>query len=158
MEKKYKILILIGAIALPLGLGFLSSSFIGDAQGFFNTLAKPPLSPPGWLFPIVWTILYTLMGISSYLIYVDNNGSKDIKIPLGVYGVQLLINISWSYIFFNLGAFTAAFIVLLTMWILITIMIVMFKKINKVAAYLQIPYLIWVTFAGYLNCSVALLN
>jgi tryptophan-rich sensory protein len=122
----------------------------------FDAVAKPPLYPPGWLFPAVWTVLYILMGIASYLIYTSNSFNK--KQALLFYSAQFAVNFFWSIIFFNLNAYLFAFIWLLLLWVLVLITLVKFYKINENAGLLLIPYLVWVAFAGYLNLGIALLN
>lgn len=124
----------------------------------FEQLNKPPLSPPGFLFPIVWTILYTLMGIASYLIFSANANREDINNALTVYALQLAVNFFWSIFFFNLRWYLFSFFWLILLWVLILDTIILFFRISKPAAYLLIPYLIWVTFAGYLNLGIFLLN
>ena len=125
----------------------------------YEELSTPPLSPPGFLFPVVWTILYILMGISSTMIYIDREKNPEsAKKGLIWYGVSLIINLSWSIIFFNLQA--AFFALLLLVALLYTIIrtILEYRKVNKISAYLQLPYAIWVIFAGYLNAGIWLLN
>lgn len=151
---KWKPLII--SILIPLGVGALSGYLTQNSTEIFNNLNKPPLSPPSIVFPIVWTILFFLMGISSYIIYISHSPKKDNA--LKIYGLQLAVNFFWSIIFFNLEAYLFAFIWLLFLWVLIIIMIVKFYHINKCAGLLQIPYLLWVTFAGYLNLAIVLLN
>ena len=146
---------LIICILIPLAVGGLSALLTQNSMQTFDTVTKPPLSPPGWLFPVVWTILYILMGIASYLVAVSQTPNR---MALTVYGIQLAFNFFWSILFFNLELYLFAFIWLLALWILILITIVMFSKISKTAAYLMIPYFIWVTFAGYLNLAIYLLN
>lgn len=122
----------------------------------YEQLVKPALTPPAVVFPIVWTILYILMGISSARIWKSNAPSR--RTALGLYWDQLLINILWSLAFFGLQAHFFAFLLLLLLWGLILAMILAFYKIDPLAGLLQIPYLIWVTFAGYLNLGIWLLN
>lgn len=157
MWKKIKPYVILVAIAL--GVGALSALFTRGNMDIYDRIQTPPLAPPGILFPIVWSILYTLMGISSAIIYTKG---RDENIPvyeaLRIYAIQLVVNFFWSIIFFNLEAFLFAFLWLLLLWVLIIIMIVKFYKIDKTAAYLQIPYLLWVTFAAYLNFAIFLLN
>lgn len=143
-------------ILIPLLVGGVSALLTGDNRSFYRTIERPSFAPPGFLFPIVWTILYILMGISSYLIY--ESGSEDRKKALITYGIQLAMNFAWSFFFFCFRAFLFSFIWLVLLWIAIIVMIVQFAKINRVAAYLQIPYLLWVTFAGVLNFAIYLLN
>lgn len=147
---------LIISLVISLGVGFLSTLLTMNNQNIYDIINVPSFAPPGWLFPIVWTILYILMGISSYII----NEEKDINSSsaLQVYGIQLIVNFLWSIIFFNLKNFTFAFIWLILLLVLIIIMIYRFYKISKLAAYLNIPYLLWVIFAGILNFSIIILN
>ncbi|MDO4744104.1 MAG: TspO/MBR family protein [Clostridia bacterium] len=149
---------LIVSILIPLGVGALAAFLTGGNMEIFDTIQKPPLSPPGWLFPVVWTILYTLMGISSYLVYTSNAPKEKIRGALTLYGLQLAVNFFWSIIFFNLRAYLFAFYWLVLLWVLIILTIISFWKISKPAAILLIPYLLWVTFAGYLNYAIYLLN
>lgn len=154
MKIKWKELII--AILIPLAVGGLSAFLTKDSMSTFEAVTKPPLSPPGWLFPVVWTVLYILMGIASYLIYTSN--SFDRKRALLFYGAQLAVNFFWSIIFFNLNAYLFAFIWLLLLWALILITLVKFYRINENAGLLLIPYIVWVSFAGYLNFGIFLLN
>ncbi len=124
----------------------------------FEQINKPPLSPPGWLFPVVWTVLYIFMGIASYLVLESDSSHKDIINALTFYGVQLFFNFLWSILFFNFSLYGIAFIWLLILWVLIIITTVLFGKISKLSALLLIPYFLWVTFAGYLNFGIAVLN
>lgn len=148
------------AIIIPLIVGGLSAFLTKDAMEQFQNLNQPPLSPPSFLFPIVWTILFVLMGIASYLIYKNNDISvaKERKIALILYVVQLVFNFFWSLLFFNLQAFYFAFVWLVIMWVLIILLMANAKIVDKKAFYLLIPYILWVTFAGYLNIMIALLN
>ncbi len=146
---------LIICIAIPLAVGGLSALLTRDGMETFNSLNKPSLAPPGWLFPVAWTILYTLMGIASYLVLTSGKPSGK---ALTVYGVQLVFNFFWSIIFFNLELYLFAFIWLAILWILILATAYLFYGISKPAGYLMLPYLLWVTFAGYLNLSIYLLN
>ena len=124
----------------------------------FNELNKPPLSPPGWLFPVVWTLLYVLMGIASYLVLVSGEDEAKVTSALKTYGLQLAFNFFWSIIFFNLESYLFAFIWLVALWILILLTMIKFFRIREAAGYLLLPYLAWVTFAGYLNLGIYLLN
>lgn len=150
--------LLLKCIALPLLVGVVSALISGGGMETFSSLDQPPLSPPGWLFPVVWTILYTLMGISSYLILTSGKDKKEIQRALTIYAYQLIVNFLWPTFFFNFGWYLFAFIWLVLLWLLILIMIIRFYQISKPAAYLMIPYLLWVTFAGYLNLAIWWLN
>lgn len=147
--------VLIISILIPLLVGSLSAILSGN-MSTYSTLNKPAFSPPGILFPIVWFILYVLMGISSYIIFVSE--SPDAPNALITYALQLFFNFGWSIIFFRFSFYLLAFFWLLILIFLIILMIKQFYKISPVAAYLQIPYLIWCLFAAYLNLYICLLN
>ena len=146
---------LIIAILIPLAVGTLSALFSRNIS-LYSTINKPALSPPAFLFPIVWIILYILMGISSYLVYESN--SPDKRNALKTYAIQLFFNFWWSIIFFRFSLYLFAFLWLLVMIALIVIMIYKFYKIRPVSAYLQFPYLLWCLFAAYLNFMIYRLN
>ena len=156
MKRKTKALIF--NIALPLIVGGVSAYISRDGMESFKALAQPPLSPPAALFPIVWTILYILMGIAAYLVSTADTEPQESDSALTLYAVQLGFNFFWSLFFFKLGWFYFAFIWLLMLWVLIILTIRAFGKISKTAAYLLVPYVVWVTFAAYLNLGTALLN
>lgn len=137
-------------ILIPLVIGGIVA-FITMPFMDYNSLRLPPLSPPSIVFPIVWTILYILMGVSAYLV------SKKGNIPM-IYYIQLGVNALWSIIFFVFKLRLLAFIWIILLIILVILMIIRFYKVDKVAAYLQIPYLLWILFAGYLNLGIYLLN
>jgi tryptophan-rich sensory protein len=146
---------LIISLLIPLAVGIISG-LISMPFMDFNKVIQPSLAPPGWLFPIVWTILYTLMGISFYLILETDNYDKDTSYV--VYFIQLFVNGLWSIFFFvfKWRLFSSFWLILLI--VLIITMIVKFYKINKLAGLLQIPYLLWCLFALYLNIGIYLLN
>lgn len=145
-------------IAIPLLVGGVSAFLTREAMQVFETLNQPPLSPPGWLFPIVWTILYVLMGVSSYLILESGADEETVSSAMKVYYFQLVLNFLWPTFFFNFQWYLFAFFWLLLLWVSVLVMIRRFADISKVAAYLNIPYIIWLTFAAYLNFGVWLLN
>lgn len=151
-------LLLIKSIAIPIIMGAIAGLLTHNAMQDFEALNQPSLSPPGWLFPIVWTILYILMGISAYMIKVADAPEEDIDDALTLYRYQLIVNFLWPVFFFNFGWHLLAFIWLILLWVLVVMMIKMFYKISKPAAYLNIPYLLWLTFAAYLNFGVWWLN
>ena len=146
---------LIISILTPIAVGALSALFSGNMQ-IYSSISKPALSPPGFLFPIVWTILYILMGISSYIIYESNDPKKESA--LKTYALQLFFNFYWSIIFFRFGLYFTAFVWLLVLIFLIIKMIYQFYRIKRTAAYLQVPYLLWCLFATYLNFMIFRLN
>ncbi len=156
MKSKTKTFILFTAI--PLLVGIVAGLLTRGSMETFSRLNQPPLSPPGILFPIVWTILYALMGIASYLVYSSGKEKEEINNALLIYFLQLAVNFFWSIFFFNLEWYTFAFFWLVLLWVLIFYTIRLFYPISNTAAYLLIPYLLWVTFAGYLNLGIAALN
>jgi tryptophan-rich sensory protein len=139
-------------VALSLGVGAIAALLTRGNMNIYDEINVPPLSPPMWLFPVVWSILYVLMGISAGIVY------KQEKSLPGVFCLQLAVNFLWSIIFFNLRAFLLSFIWILFLWVLIIIMIRCFYKISRAAAYINIPYLLWVTFAAYLNYMIYILK
>jgi len=156
---KGKIKSYIIAIIIPLVVGGLSALFTMGNMNIYDELKTPPLSPPSILFPIVWTILYILMGVSSGIIYnAENSTAISKNSSLYTYAQSLFFNFFWSIFFFNLRAFLFSLFWLLVLLYLIVRTIIKYYKINKTAAFLQIPYLIWVTFAGYLNFGIWWLN
>ena len=149
-SKKTKIVF----ILISLAVGGLSAFLTRNNMNVFDTIQKPPLTPPAIVFPIVWTILFTLMGYSAARVYLEDPKSNAIE----VFGVNLVVNFFWSIIFFNLQAYTFAFIWLLLLIAVVVVMIIKFYRVDKAAAFLQLPYLTWLLFAGYLNLYIALMN
>ena len=147
---------LIFVIAAELA-GAVSSLVSGGNFGaYYDTLIKPPLSPPGWLFPVMWAILYALMGISAYLVY--SSDSINARPALLLWGIQLFVNILWSPVFFGLKSFGGAVAVVIVMLALVAAMIIVFFRTDRCAALLQIPYLIWTAYAAYLSAGFYILN
>lgn len=156
---KERIKTYIVSIAIALVVGGLSAFFTRNSMNLYETIIRPPLSPPSWAFPVVWTVLFILMGISASMIYLDRTAPVPRKkSALYTYALSLIVNFFWSIIFFNLRAYLFAFIWLLLLLYLIIKTILKYYKINPLAAYLQIPYLLWVTFAGYLTFAIWILN
>lgn len=149
---------LLGAVALPLLVGGLAAWLTRGSMSAFDQMNKPPLSPPGWLFPVVWTVLFLLMGVASWLVYRANADVVEKKQALRIYLLQLIVNFFWSILFFNFGLCMAAFVWLVLLWGLVLLTTVRFWRIAPTAGKLMIPYLLWVTFAGYLNLAICLLN
>ena len=145
-------------IAIPLAVGGVSAWLSRESMNAFAVFDKPPLSPPGWLFPVVWTLLYVLMGLASYLVLTSAKPQQTINRALRLYGMQLGVNFFWSIFFFNLSLFLFSFLWLILLWLLILATIVRFYQISQKAGRLMLPYLLWVTFAGYLNLGIYLLN
>jgi len=126
-------------------------------QVFQNAVTQPPLSPPAILFPIVWGILYALMGIGAARISQAPESAAQ-KRAIFLFLTQMIVNFFWSPIFFNMQAYGFAVLWLLLLWVLVLLMILQFRKVDPIAALLQIPYLLWLTFAAYLNIGVWLLK
>ena len=156
---KSKIKPYIVSVLIALAVGGLSALLTRNSMDIYNEIITPPLAPPGFLFPIVWTILFVLMGISAAMIYTSENGTEEQRSSaLKIYGASLAVNFLWSIVFFNLRAFLTAFAVLVLLLFLILKTISAYKKIQPLAAYLQVPYALWVAFAGCLNIAIWFLN
>lgn len=148
----------LACIAVPLLAGVLAAILAGGGMKTYAALKQPPLAPAGWIFPVVWTILYILMGSASYLVIMSQALPQRTADALAVYAYQLIVNFLWPVFFFDFGWYLFAFFWLLLLWLLILATIRQFAPISKTAARLMIPYLLWVTFAGYLNLGVWWLN
>lgn len=149
---------LAAAIALPLAIGGLSALLTKSGMKDFASLRRPPMSPPDWVFPVVWTALYVMMGTASYKVYASDVHDIRRRRALSVYLSQLAANFLWSIVFFALGAHLAAFWLIVLLWLLIVLCMLMFYHISPKAGRLMIPYALWVSFAAYLNLGVYLLN
>lgn len=146
------------SLAIPLAVGGVSALLTRGGMETFNQIQKPPLSPPGWLFPVVWTILYLLMGYASYRVSQSGAEQSEITNAQTAYVIQLVLNFFWSIWFFNFGLYWFSFVWLVALWVGILVTLIRFWRIDRISGYLLIPYLIWVTFAGYLNLGIAFLN
>ena len=145
-------------ILLAEGVGLLAGLLTADATAIYaNSVQKPPLAPPGIVFPIVWIFLYALMGIGAARVSTSENRQQK-NVAINLFIIQLIVNFFWSFFFFNAQAFGFAAVWLVLLWVLVLLMIIAFWKVDRRAAWLQIPYLIWLTFAAYLNFAVYLLN
>ena len=149
---------LLMALAIPLAVGGLSALITGGMGETYREFLQPPLSPPGWVFPVVWTVLYLLMGYASYRVYTALVDEEKKRKALTFYFAQLALNFLWSPVFFGLGWYLAAFFVLVALWVLIYLTMRQFSAIDELAGDLLLPYILWVTFAGYLNLGVYFLN
>lgn len=145
-------------ILVPLIVGGISGLLTSNAMEHYNTLKQPPLSPPGMIFPIVWTILYILMGIGAFIIYTSKNDSTAGSVGLLLYYIQLFMNFVWSLIFFRGKQYLGALIWLLIMWVVVLLMLANYRKVSKLAFCLNIPLALWLTFAAYLNTGVLFLT
>ncbi|HBL40378.1 MAG TPA: tryptophan-rich sensory protein [Ruminococcaceae bacterium] len=154
MKKKWIPYLVFPAISLL--VGSLSALLTGENMMLYQTVEKPALAPPAILFPIVWTVLYLLMGIGAAMVY---NAQGDYRtIGLVLFWVQLAVNFFWSILFFNLRAYLFSFVWLILLWILVAAMLIAFFKTERLAGMLQIPYLLWLSFAAYLSFAVYILN
>ncbi|GAQ79208.1 benzodiazapine receptor [Klebsormidium nitens] len=145
------------AIAIPVGGGFLGSLFNGSPDDWYKHLDKPSWTPPGWVFPVMWTTLYLLMGIASWLVY-KKGGFQAQSLPLGVYALQLLLNFSWTPLFFGLHRMDIAFAEIIALWLSIAATIYLFHSVDPTAGYLLTPYIAWVTVAAALNWTIWSMN
>lgn len=146
------------SLATPLAVDGVSAFLTRDSMETFQKLNQPPLSPPGWVFPVVWTVLFVMMGVASYRVYMASVPRSEKTAALAVYGVQLMMNFFWPIFFFLQGWYLFAFFWLLMLWVLILGLLLLFYRISRWAGLLLFPYLLWVSFAGYLNFGIYLLN
>lgn len=153
------ILKLIIAIAVSELAGIIGSVFTTPSiAGWYADLVRPEFAPPNWVFGPVWTTLFALMGIAAFLIWKRGIDRRDVKIALGVFIGQLVLNTLWSIIFFGMHSPGGAFVEIIFLWLAIFATIFFFAKISKGAALLLMPYILWVSFAAYLNFSIYILN
>jgi len=150
---------LVIAIVVSELAGVIGSVFtVASIPTWYATLQKPSFSPPNWIFGPVWTTLYFLMGVAAFLVWRQGLGRKEVKTALVIFGGQLVLNVLWSIIFFGLHSPGRAFVEIVALWLTILWTITAFYKIYRPAAYLLIPYILWVSFAAYLNYSIWMLN
>ncbi len=155
MKKVFTFLV---CLAIPLAVGGISGFATSTGlDSWYSTLNKPSFNPPGWLFAPVWTTLYALMGIGLYLIYTSPK-SEERNNALRIFSIQLALNFIWSFLFFFFEKPGLALIEIVMMWVSILMMIFYFRKVNTIAGNIQIPYLLWVSFASVLNASIWWLN
>ena len=148
---------LVIALGIPLAVGILGALLSGGTQ-LYDDLIRPPLSPPGWLFPIVWTGLYLLMGYASWIIRASDAPREQKQRALLLYGLQLLANFLWPLLFFGMGSLAGSLVCVLVLWVLLLLTIGAFSQIRPTAGDLLLPYILWVSFATYLNLGFFLLN
>ncbi|MFZ1987651.1 MAG: TspO/MBR family protein [Minisyncoccia bacterium] len=152
---KLTVAIVISELAGIIGSVFTTPSI----AGWYATLVKPALNPPAWVFGPVWTTLFALMGIAAFLVWEKGLGHRDVKIALGIFAGQLVLNTLWSIIFFGLHSPGGALVeIVFLLWLAILATIIAFYKISRPAAWLLVPYIAWVSFAAYLNFTIWLLN
>jgi tryptophan-rich sensory protein len=159
MKTKIKPKLLALCLAVPLAVGAFSAYLSRTGmQEFAQTARQPALTPPPVVFIIVWTVLYLAMGAASYLVLRSRSPEPEVTEAMRKYGIQLAFNFFWSIFFFGMMAYLFSFIWLVGLWISIAVNLAAFYRISKPAGLLLVPYLLWVSFAGYLNLSVYLLN
>lgn len=154
MKSNFRPWLLAITVVIPLSIGGISAMLTGDMMKEYFFLNKPPLSPPSWVFPIVWSILYVMMGVTSYLV-INSGADRTLIIrALILYGIQLVLNFFWSILFFRYSLYIWAFIELIAMWGVVIATAVLFFRAARPAGILMIPYVLWLTFAAYLNYAV----
>ena len=149
---------LIISILIAQGIGVLSGFLSMNSSSAYENFNKPPFSPPGWVFPVVWIILFFLMAVAAYRIWMRCKSGEDVKKALLLYSIQLFLNFLWSIIFFRFRLYAIAFLELLLLLVFILLTTFEFFKHDKIATYLMIPYIVWVSFAGVLNYTIWMLN
>lgn len=156
--RKISIGVLIIALFIPLAVGGISAALSAQGMSAYGNMNKPPLSPPAWVFSVAWTILYIMMGLASYFVAVSDPGTEGKIMAMTIYAIQLGMNFMWSIIFFNWESYLVAFIWLMIMWCIVILCAFRFFAISRIAGYLLIPYILWLTFAAYLNMGSYILN
>jgi benzodiazapine receptor len=150
---------LIVACGISLSAGLIGSVVVADSLNtWYSTIEKPAFTPPGWVFGPVWTILYLLMGVAAFLVWQKGLGVAAVKVALGWFLVQLVLNASWTPVFFGLHRTGLALAVIVLLWVAIVITLFSFLRVSRIAAVLLLPYLLWVSFATVLNASIWRLN
>lgn len=156
MKRAAGIVVAVAACELA---GIIGSVFTTPSiPGWYAGIAKPSFNPPNWIFGPVWTLLYALMGLAAYLVYEKGFKRPEVKKALAVFAAQLLLNALWSIVFFGAHMILGAAVVIVLLWAMILAAIFLFRKISKAAAYLLVPYILWVSFATVLNVSFYVLN
>lgn len=156
--KKIKLTDLLIFIVTAELVGALSALFAGSYSSFYKALERPPLSPPSWLFPVVWAILYAVMGISAYMIWRNHDNEIRRSSALKLYYFQLGVNFLWSIVFFRFNLLCPAAAIAVLLLALVVLMVLTFFRIKPAAGWLNIPYIIWLAFASYLAIGIYLLN
>ena len=151
-----QLLTLVACVVICFLPGAIGGSFPPDA--WYQALAKPPLTPPGWIFPVAWTSLYLMMGVSLFMLLDAAPSLRTVRVQLGFFGGQLILNAAWSWLFFGLHRPDLAFVEIVALWLMIFACVVTFHRVRASAGLLLVPYLAWVTFASYLNLALWRLN
>lgn len=159
MKKKRTVFYIIASVLICLAVGALSGiPTSGAVPGWYATLNKPAFNPPDWIFGPVWSLLYILMGIAAGLIWSRGIQEKEVKGALAIFILQLLLNGLWSLIFFGLHSPLFALFDIMILWVFILLCMIRFLRIRRTAAYLLVPYQLWVSFAAVLNLFILILN
>lgn len=139
--------------------GVIGSVFTAPAiEGWYADIIKPDINPPSWVFGPVWIALFALMGVAAFLVWKKGSHRNDVRVALGIFIFQLVLNTVWSIIFFGLQSPGAAFVEIIFLWLAIVATIIAFAKVSRPAAWLLLPYVLWVSFAVYLNYMIYALN
>ncbi len=147
------------SVGVSLSAGVIGSIFTAPAiSEWYDMLEKPALNPPSWVFGPTWTVLYVLMGVAAFLIWKKGLDRTDVKTALWAFVIQLILNASWSVIFFGFRSPGPAFAEIVLLWMAIVVTMILFNRVSRPAAYLMTPYILWVTFAAYLNYAIWMLN
>lgn len=155
---RYRLGTLLCALTIPLLVGLIAATISSRAMAAYGSLNKPPLSPPPWVFSLAWTILYLMMGLASYYVVTSDARPAAIRSALFFYALQLIMNFFWTLFFFNWKMYLVAFFWLILMWVFVLICTYKFFAVATVSGILLIPYVLWLTFAGYLNFGAFILN
>lgn len=150
---------LIIAVIVPVAVGGISGFFTSTGvESWYQTINKPSWNPPSWVFAPVWTTLYIMMGVALFLVWKSNVSTGLKRIAISLFAVQLLLNFFWSFIFFYQQQPGWALVEIIAMWVFILLTIFAFAKVNKIAAWMLVPYISWVSFATILNYTIWKLN
>ena len=150
---------LISSVLIVFIIGSIGTLFtLSKIPTWYASLMKPGWAPPNWLFGPVWTTLYVLIGVSLYLVWREGINRRDVQLALIIFSVQLILNLSWSIVFFGFESISGGFILIILLWLSILFNIIFFYRVSKSAGLLLVPYLVWVTIASYLNYAVYILN
>lgn len=153
MKKKVKWDVLLAALLIPLFVGVFSAYLTNEDMKLYGSFNHPVLAPPAWVFPIVWTILYVMMGVASYLVYMADAGRDEKNKALQFYAGQLAMNLFWSTLFFTYKRYLLSLIWLLIMWVMVMICAARFLRIRRAAGIMMGVLFLWTTFAAYLNLA-----
>ncbi|MBB5395844.1 TspO/MBR family protein [Mucilaginibacter sp. AK015] len=159
LHTRFRIFPLLVSVAITFGIGFVASLFTRpEITGWYAALKKPAFTPPNWLFPVAWTTLYLLIAIAAYLVWQRRDSTSTYKTTVVIYVTQLALNFSWSIVFFGMHHILAALFIIVALLVCIVLNIGWFARFSKTAAWLLVPYLMWVLFAALLNISISVLN